>query len=194
MFLAILSFLQVCDLNDIDVTVPSLPMTALYCRFTGHCVWSRCLDISIFPWHSQLSLAYGHHWVSLPMDWAVYLVLLVIELSGYLRNTTAEQNGFLLGACSQVFLVPRIFTTYSCNLPSLYEITVLYLLCLLQSPPSPMNIQLVTLLLLRKLRKHHMGVLTFGSSVSTGTQVYVGKACSPVGCYRKMVESSRGQA
>lgn len=49
MILAILSFLQACDLHDIDITVPPLPMTGLCYTSTGHCIWGRCLDINIFP-------------------------------------------------------------------------------------------------------------------------------------------------
>lgn len=51
-----------------------------------------------------LSAISSHHREAPLMDSAVHLVLLVTELSEYLRDATAEQNGFLFNACSQVFL------------------------------------------------------------------------------------------
>lgn len=45
-----------------------------------------------------------------------------------------------------------------------------------------------------KSRKHYMGGLSFGSSVSISTQVYVAETYSPAGCYGKVVESLRGGA
>lgn len=72
--------------------------------------------------------------------------------------------------------------------------TMLHLLSLFKSSPSPMYIHLVALVLLKKVESIIWGLLSFGTSWSTNTQVYVQRFVLQQHAVDRWLKSLRGGA